>query len=378
MKIFIFHANAGHGHRKVAETLSAQITTDYPDWRCEVHDALDFTPGFFRSIYPAVYYNSVKYTPKLWGWSYDFAETAFGNALIHPLRWHGNRMVAGRLLQKVLREEPDYVICTHFLSAQLLSRARTEGLISTKVIVVITDFIPHQFWVNTGTDLYWVMSTEGRDNLLKRGISADTIHVGGIPVENKFLPAPEKKEHLRREWGMDSKRMTLLVTSGSFGLGPTEELLEDLEEFSESIQALVVCGNNTHLKERLENRSFAYKTKVFGFVDFMADVMEAADLLIAKCGGSTTCESLAKEKPMVVLDPIPGQEAGNASVLKERGASFFVQDHSEIKVILRNILRHPQVMEDKLKAIRTLAKPRAVNDLTAYLAGKRIEESSLS
>lgn len=374
MKVFIFHANAGHGHRKVAETIHAQLGADHPEWHCEVHDALDFTPGFFRTIYPAVYYNSVKYTPGMWGWSYDFAETPLGIGIIYPLRWHGNLLVARKLLDKVIAEEPDYVICTHFLSAQLLSRARKEGKIRSKIIVVITDFIPHQFWVNAGTDLYWVMSSEGQDNLLRRGIPSERIHVGGIPVENKFLPAPEKKEMLKKDWGLDAAKMTLLVTSGSFGLGPTEDLLQDLEEFSDSIQVLVVCGNNSSLKERLDKKNFAYRAKIFGFIDFMADVMEASDLMIAKCGGSTTCESLAKQLPMVVLDPIPGQEAGNASVLRERGASFFVQDPAEISVILRNIIRYPGVLEDKLKAIRTLAKPRAVNELVLYLAGYSANE----
>lgn len=367
MNVLILHANAGQGHKKVAETIARQMARDKSDWQVEVHDALDFTPGFFKAAYPAVYYYSVKYTPAMWGWSYDFAETKLGIAVIYPLRKFGNRFVARKLLNKVIAEKPDVVICTHFLSAQLLSLAKQQGLISSKIIVVITDFVPHEFWVNKGTDLYWVMSEEGRDNLLARGVNSECINVGGIPIDNAFLPQPDKRQSLVKKFNLEENRMTLMISSGSFGLGPTEELLDQLTEFSDKVQALVICGNNAGLKKKLDSKSYAFPVHAFGFIDYMADVMEASDLLIAKCGGSTTCESLAKTLPMVVLKPIPGQEAGNASILKARGAAFSIEEPREIKVILKNIFDHKDLLPNKKKEIRTLSKPHAVNDLIEYI-----------
>ena len=66
---------------------------------------------------------------------------------------------------------------------------------------------------------------------------------------------------------------------------------------------------------------------------------------------------------MVVLKPIPGQETRNANLLKERNASFFMEDAHEIKTILQSIFDYPQVLADKKKAIESLAKPNAASDL---------------
>ena len=99
--------------------------------------------------------------------------------------------------------------------------------------------------------------------------------------------------------------------------------------------------------------------------------LEASDLIIAKPGGATTSESLAKAVPMVVLEPIPGQEAGNARLLKERNTSFFLGVPSDIRTILKGILDYPVVLEEKKRSIRQLAKPDAAVELAKF-ALKRI------
>jgi len=50
--------------------------------------------------------------------------------------------------------------------------------------------------------------------------------------------------------------------------------------------------------------------------------MAAADLLIGKAGGLTTSETLARGLPMVLTEPIPGQEERNADHLLEASAAI--------------------------------------------------------
>ncbi len=363
MKAGIFHANAGLGHRKIAEIIHQELLDrglSEADVICE--DALDSTAAIFRSVYPAVYYYSVKYTPGSWGWSYELFDKPFWSKALHPVRTTANRFFGGSLLQRIVDEKPEVLIFTHFLSAELFSRAKMEGRIQSKLITVITDFYPHSFWVNPGTDLYWVMSEEGKKDLEKRGVPSDRIIAGGIPVGRAFLPQGRRAETLQK-WNFKSDKFTILITSGSFGLGPTGEILKELAAFSDRIQVFVVCGNNQDTEKELKAQTFPFPCQVFGFVNFMPDLMEASDLMIAKSGGSTTCESLAKGLPMVVLKPIPGQETRNANLLKERNASFFMEDAHEIKTILQSIFDYPQVLADKKKAIESLAKPNAASDL---------------
>jgi UDP-N-acetylglucosamine:LPS N-acetylglucosamine transferase len=45
--------------------------------------------------------------------------------------------------------------------------------------------------------------------------------------------------------------------------------------------------------------------------------MDAADVVSTKPGGLTSSEVLAKGKPMIIVDPIPGQEQRNCECLLE-------------------------------------------------------------
>ncbi len=230
---------------------------------------------------------------------------------------------------------------------------------------MLTDFLPHTFWVNNGTDLYSAMGEEGKASLLKRGIPEDRIIVTGIPVDAAFKPTG-RKSAVRQAYGFSDSRLTVLLTSGSFGLGHAPEILDQLGSFADNVQCFMVCGQNNALKTELERRTYKFPVKVFGFVDFMADLMEASDLIVAKPGGSTTTESLAKRLPMVIMDPIPGQESRNADILKSRQASFSIGQPDEIQVILKAIFAHSGLMAEKQKAIDRLARPNAAEDVVKY------------
>jgi processive 1,2-diacylglycerol beta-glucosyltransferase len=210
------------------------------------------------------------------------------------------------------------------------------------------------------------MSGEGQKILEARGIPSRRITAGGIPVSPRFQPSGKKKECRRKE-GLSEDRFTLLITGGSFGLGPTSEVLTALREFGKTIQVLVVCGRNEAQRHALQKESYPFQIKLYGFVSHMDELMEASDLIIAKPGGATTAESLAKGVPMLVLEPIPGQEAGNAKLLRARNTSFFLGKPSDIRIILKGILDYPEVLEEKRKSIAALAKPRAAIELAQFV-----------
>ncbi len=371
MRIILLHASAGYGHYKVAEAIrEGLIASGVRESEIVLKDALDETPPWFKHIYTSLYFNSVKYTPWLWGASYELADHAFSYQMFgRHLRRIVNGLMGKRLVELLFREKPDAVVCTHFMAPEVIGYLKTAGLTGAYLLTVITDFDPHTFWVNPGTDHYWVMSDEGKLDLERRGVPPEQITAGGIPVSLKFRPAG-KKEEVRRREGLELNRFTIFITSGSFGLGPAKEVIGMLEEFSKSVQALVVCGKNEDQFKSLKNLCPSFPLKVYGFVSNMDELMEASDLLVAKPGGATTSESLAKGVPMIVLAPIPGQETGNANLLKQRNAAFFLGRSSDIRTLVKGILDYPQVLEEKKRSIQKLAKPDAALNLARFLLSK--------
>ncbi|HXV28473.1 MAG TPA: glycosyltransferase [bacterium] len=367
MKIFVYYGSAGHGHQKVAEVIGrALIARGVKPEEIKVQDALQKTSLLFRHTYPATYFWAVKDLPKVWGWFYETFDRAGIYPAVKPFRRILNKIEERKMMEEVRREQPDFIICTHFFPAEVFAAAKKKGLIQATLITVITDFFPHFFWVNDGTDYYWVMSEETKEDLIGRNVPREQIIPGGIPADPVFKPSGRKHEILKK-WGFSTGRFTVLLTSGSFGLAPHDEILKSLEVFSDRIQCFVVCGHNQSLQARLESAHYPFPVKVFGFVDFMPELMEASDLLIAKSGGSTTVESLMKEIPMVVFQPIPGQEMRNARLLKDYHASFFMEKPEQIRTILQTILDNPKLMDDKRKSIRSMAKPNAAEDLATFV-----------
>ena len=94
---------------------------------------------------------------------------------------------------------------------------------------------------------------------------------------------------------------------------------------------------------------------VVGFTKEMDQYMAAADLLIGKAGGLTTSEALARGLPMVLIEPIPGQEERNADHLLEAGAAIRCNNLAAAAWKIAALLGNP----DKLQAMSTAAKSMA-------------------
>ncbi len=369
MKIDIIHATAGEGHRKIAMAVQDGLARlRRADLDVRLMNCLDYTDDLFQKTYAPIYYWAVRHAPGIWGGSYEALDLAWIYQPLRPLRALTNSVHAKALLEDVVKRQPDVIVSTHFLPPEILGRAKQKGLIKSKMITVITDFYPHTFWVNPGTDHYWVMAEETKRDLIRRGVPAGNITAGGIPVVPTFKPTGRKKEILKQH-GLDENRYTILLTSGSFGLGPQEAILEELKAFKDRVQCFVVCANNKELKAILESKVYPFPVKIFGFIDFMPDLMEASDLMVAKSGGSTTSEALTKGVVMVVMAPIPGQETRNVKLLKLRDAAYFLNDPHEIHAIVKGILNDPSSLQKKRDAIRNLARPDASDDLVKLILG---------
>lgn len=371
MKVFICHASAGYGHQRAAEVIARTFRErGHATGDVTVIDSLALMPFGLGKCYRSIYYYSIKYSPNLWGWLYKKSDLPPLYKILRPIRRFMNRLAGKKLMRRIKREKPDVLISTHFYPPNLFGEAKRKGTLQAEIVTVVTDFHPHLFWINEGTGLYWIMSEEGGRALEQCGVPKQKIIIGGIPVDARFRPSGRKKEILKK-WGFSPDRFTVLITSGGFGFGHQAAILNALNDFADRIQCFVVCGRNAAAQKSLSGMKFDVPVKIFGFVDFMADLMEASDLLIAKPGGATTAESLAKGVPMVVLEPIPGQETQNARLLRDRNASFFIERPEQIGLILKALLENPELMKEKRRAIDSLAKPYAADELVTHILSSK-------
>ena len=85
---------------------------------------------------------------------------------------------------------------------------------------------------------------------------------------------------------------------------------------------IVICGGNAKQYARMKGY-FRYKNNVWveGFVRNMEDYYAAADAAVMKPGGLSTSEALCFGLPMLLFDPVPGQEELNLAYLTSHGAA---------------------------------------------------------
>ena len=362
MKVLIVHASAGAGHRRAAEAIYNYLKENSLDLDLVLLDSLDKTNALFKFDYTAGYSFLIRYAVTLWHWAFWATDFKFSRSISRTVSRILNYINSQRLVHYFVQENPDVIISTHFLPSELAACLKKKNKISSKIITVITDYGVHPFWISPGTDLYVVASDFTKDRLVMEGVEDQRISVLGLPFDPKFLQHFDHKA-LCQKLGIDPHKFTVLLMTGSFGLGPLEEIAECLHA---DCQLLVVCAGNNRLYARLRKRNLE-NVKVFGFVSNAEELMAAAQVIITKPGGSTITEVLIMELPVIFISAIPGQETANVKALAEYGIGASPKSIEEVRNIVLDLKNNPQKILELKQKIREIQKPFACKELASVI-----------
>ncbi|MEI7436392.1 MAG: glycosyltransferase [bacterium] len=375
MKVVILHASAGAGHRRAAEALSAAFTRVAPDVEPVVCDLLDYTPALFRRTYARGYLNLVRRVPELWGYMYALSDRSARVPWRRKVRSIFNHLNTQTFSKFYASVRPDVAICTHFMPLELLATRVRLKKIATPLYGVVTDFAVHALWMQESVNGYFVATDEARRHLVRLGVAPQMVRVTGIPVDPVFAD-PLTSAAARKRLGLDPARPVVLLLSGGFGVGPTVNLLTALRDLDARVQVLSVVGNNESMRlkaERVAASLLGNRARVYGFVDNMHELMAAADLVVSKPGGLTSSEVLARGKPMVIVDPIPGQEQRNSEFMLEEGAAIRLHEVGDAAAQIGALLSDTRRLARLTEAAAHLGRPQAAETVArgvlADLAG---------
>ncbi|MDP2209330.1 MAG: glycosyltransferase [Bacteroidota bacterium] len=363
----ILSCTGGAGHIRAAEALHRTAPLTHLPIYTEHHDVLDFTSKIFKKLYSESYLQMVNRAPELWGYLYEQSERK-------PYQKKGiiksfDRLNYKSYLRTLLELKPDAIICTHFLPYISVSSELRKKNITAPVFAVTTDFDIHQLWVDPIIERYFVYHEESAWQLQSKQVPAVKITVAGIPIMPEFQ-SKEKQKNVRVKLGINPNSFTVLVLSGGFGMGRVRKIVEQtvttLAEFDEkNFNLLIVCGKNEKVKAEIQALDFPDNIDpyIYGFIDNMHEFMDASDILISKAGGLTSSEAMAKSLPILVVDPIPGQESRNTDIIVEHGAGWKAINLPNLSYKLRRILETPVILNRARRATQQLAKPNAATTI---------------
>lgn len=361
MKILVIYVSAGAGHLKAAEAIFHGIKK-YTGHDAVLVDALDYASPLFRKIYCSGYFFLISRLSWCWSFAFCLLDVRMLQPVIKKLRRIYNSFNARPLHYFLQREKFDCILSTHFMPNEIASALKESGRINSKIVTSVTDFDVHKIWLGECVDIYAVASDWTKEKLKRIGIDEEKIRVTGIPVDEKFLIQPDIGE-LKERLGVRKDIFTVLMATGSFGIGPIEKVINVLKE----IQVIVVCGHNEGLFQKL-NRQKKDLVKIFGLVDNMHELMAVSDVMVTKPGGLSISEALVSQLPMIFFHPIPGQETNNIKVLKSYGIGISDCSIEKIAVELNKFKSSKDAFLTAVKKTKELARPEAVKDILSLIS----------
>ncbi len=356
--LFLF-SDTGGGHRSAAQAIIEALNIYFPNQ--VTTEMLDFfveyaPPPFDMAV---TTYAPMAQVPDLWELGYKLSNGKYRSKLVQEVLWPYIRKAAERLVE----EHP----CDLFLSVHPIINTpilRTLGPEHKPYLIVVTDMVTtHAFWYNDNATLTVVPTQEAKQRGLDIGMREDQFHVLGQPIADEFRRPPGPKEALREKLGWPQDRLVVLMVGGGEGMGPIEETVNAVDQAHLDLTMAIIAGRNEELKASLENADLNTDSLVYGFVDNMPELMNAADIILTKAGPGTISEAFTAGLPIILYSRMPGQEEGNVDYVVDKGAGVWAPYPEQVVGTLRYWLDHPEERKKIARTSKKLARPDASKDI---------------
>lgn len=365
MKILILSITAGQGHNSTAAALNSYFESQGSESR--ILDTYNYLNRLLGGTVSRGYLLSVENAKTLYSTVYKRLEKRKRNANKLSATRLANLLLIKKLKNYIDIYDPDVIINTHIFSGIIIDIMKQRHTIRALTFGIVTDFTMHPYW-EEGLHLdYIVIANELMIPAAKRkGYKDNQILPFGIPINPKFAQKTQKRD-AKLQLNMDPSKLTLLIMGGSMGYGNIIEIIKNIDSIDLDFQIITVCGNNTELKQSIDKMETKKTIFNYGFTTNIDLLMDSADCLISKPGGLTTSEALAKDLPMIIINPIPGQEERNVEFLLNSGAAMTATDNNPVECIVYELFNNPEKLQLMQKSIKFISKPNSTSVICEYI-----------
>jgi len=343
----ILTANYGSGHVQAANVLANNLRER--NIEPIVSDLVEESYPNFSNLSQSLLIKSFSTHSSFYKWFYYGTNKLNSKGLVQFSSYLGRK----RLLELIFTHHPSFIILTFPLHAasSLIKKSR----ISIPTYTVVTDYCLHPYWMNPFTHHYFVSTEAVKSCLLNHKISKKRISISGIPIRSQF-EIPANKQGIYEKFHLNPQRKVITILAGAFGvLKNVKELCELLIQFP-TYQIVVICGKNDSLYCSLMPFAFLFPEsfRLLGYVENIHELFAISNCLITKPGGITLTEAAALQVPLILHNPIPGQELENAAFFSEKGAALISHTIFEVVDHVHSIVQNEEIskrMKSELKNI---------------------------
>ncbi len=370
-KILIFYGSYGGGHLAAAKSISEYLQSNYSNVEVQIVDCIEYINKYLNKVSTEAYKELAKKAPWLWKRVYKDSKTG---PLAH-ISTTTNKLMSYRLNLLIQEFKPDLIISTHPFSTQMCAILKKKGKIDCKLATILTDYQIHPQWLilSSFSDYFFVSNEQMKTDMISEGINDEKIFVTGIPVSERFLQKMDKKS-IYEQFELDENKETVLFfAGGEFGLGrnTTFMVLKAIIRLFPDIQVIAIAGKNKKMKKKftelVDNTDSHKRIKILEYTDKVPELMYISSMVITKPGGLTVTEALASHLPLVIINPIPGQEEENAEVIIQNDVGIWIKKEDNIARALKNLYRNKEKFVTMKENTKSLAKPYATANICKIL-----------
>jgi len=276
------------------------------------------------------------------------------------------------LEEMILKEKSDRIVIFHFFLIIPIFKILKKNKLSIPVTTVITDpFTPHTMWFLVKNQNFIVFSKDLEAKVLKKK-RGYTIHTFPFVIDDKFSKELSNEEiiSVKKKYEYNPAKKMLLILGGGDGIPKGEKILDELLKSKPEYEIGIVCGKNEVLQkgaEYLKKKYNADHLKIYGYVDFIYELISISDVVLTKCGASTIMEILNLKKVPVVNDYIWEQELGNVDYLIEKKLGIYEPKIKKLPETVNSLLENEKLYLGYKKNIQNEKIYNGVKDVAEYL-----------
>jgi len=349
-KILILTDDLPWGHRSIAKAifnfLKNQVGNQYNIELAEIKAETMFMSDLYVFAY--------RYIPQ-------------SNAVIHKV---ANTNVATDILKEVAvlnlknlketinKSNPDLIISTYFLHSHSLIHWKKKEEKNFKLWTVVTDpWTINPITFVADADLNIVYDEIGKKEAIRHGVPKEKILITGWWTRSEMYQKFKASES-RGKLGFKDDRPVIFVGGGSLGTNSLYKLLPALLMLKKKVALIINTGTDKLAFRMVEQfmkmlkivkKDELIQIKHLGWIDNMAEILSAADIVFGKAGPNFLFDCVACNKPFVAMTHIGGQEDGNIDLIKKKKLGWVKEKNGEISNFLFEFLENPKYFENKYK-----------------------------
>src|ERR1700674_2335349 len=337
----VFH-DAGGGHRSAAGALRTVLETQYHPWNVnllnlqELLEPIDFvhraTGLRIQDGYNLLLRKGwTRLTPPLL------------SLLQRTIQLHHTRIV--RILRKYWAQNHTALVLSvipHF--NRCLAQSIRQEMPNAAFVTLLTDLAdyPPNFWVVPESEFVICGSALAKQQALAMGHTKGRVYeTSGMILKPAFYRKPEvDRVEERIKLGLEPDSPTGIVMFGGHGSASMLEIAKRLDESSNQLQLIFLCGHNLELAAKLRGLELTKPTVIEGFTTKVDYFMSLADFFIGKPGPGSISEALQFGLPVITehnARTMP-QERYNGTWLIENRLGIVVPDFREIGPAVEQLL----------------------------------------